>query len=442
MSGPPALSTSLLLLGLLAALDADARPIAIRAGSLIDPAAGTASKDQLIVVGTDGKIAAVGPRSAVKIPDDAELIDLSALSVLPGLIDAHTHLCFTFVHRGGPGSLEEEAIQQTIVDTTAHRALIGAANARAMLHAGFTTVRDVGNAGNYADTALRRAIEEHLVEGPTIVNSGKIITPLGGFGSVNADHLHLNDDDYLQADTRDELLKAVRQNVQLGAKVIKIVVEAGGDNGTYYFSPEDIRFVVEQAAKSELKVAAHCMSPTGCQNAIRGGVASIEHGFFVSDADLALMAKNKMVLVPTNFPKPMMTMMGFGRVDAFYSRLTDRLARAKKAGVPIVFGSDAFGNLPNSDRGRTALSYLGALTDAGLSPAAILRSMTTDAAKLLGVDNDRGAIRAGLAADLVATASNPLEDPHALEGIAFVMKAGVVVSAPPAVHAVATGEPR
>ena len=151
-----------------------------------------------------------------------------------------------------------------------------------MLEAGFTTIRDVGNNGNYADTALRQAIEQGIVPGPTMINAGRIIAPYGGQYHLQPERKSLGEPEYLYADTRDEMKKAIRQNIQFGALVIKIVV----DDQKYIYSAEDIKYMVEEARLAGLRIAAHCMTEHGARNAILGGVASIEHGFQMSDEAL------------------------------------------------------------------------------------------------------------------------------------------------------------
>src|SRR5262245_59956301 len=185
---------------------------AIRAGQLVDPASGATARDQIILV-EGGRITAVGP--AVPIPKDAAVVDLSKRTVLPGFFDTHTHLCLYLEPQGGQGlpALIRSLLAATAIETTAYRSIEGVANALEMLQAGFTTVRDVGNAGNYADTALRRAIEKGLVPGPTFVNAGRIIGPYGAqFHGIPPERADITIPEYLYADSPDEIVKAVREN--------------------------------------------------------------------------------------------------------------------------------------------------------------------------------------------------------------------------------------
>jgi len=402
----------------LSAAVSQAQIIAIQAGRLVDPATGAAPEDQVILV-EDGLIQAVGADLA--IPAGATVIDLSDQSVMPGLFDAHTHMCLN-VKRERHAS---NSFFTTLLDPTGYRAIQGVANARAMLHAGFTTIRDVGNAGNYADTDLRHAIEEGLVPGPTMQNSGRIIAPFGGQWQLQPEKRELGDPEYLYADTRDELKKAIRENIHFGATVIKIVV----DDQPYLYSPEDIRFIVEEAEKAGLKVAAHCWTEQGARNAIAAGVASIEHGPDMPD-DLLRLAKEKGVyLVGTELTEMPLYEPGDlteQQVRDLHEQFIDRLRRAYHLDVPMAFGSDVVFVTDGYTRGTAALTYLENFRKAGVPAPYALKMMTTNAAELMGLSDERGAARPGLAADLIAMPANPLDDLRALHDVSFVMKDGVV----------------
>src|ERR1700722_2571761 len=202
-----------------------------------------------------------------------------------------------------------------------------------MLAAGFTTVRDVGNAGNYADSALREAIENGLVPGPTMLNAGRIITPYGGQFHLQPQRPELGEPEYFFADSHDEMRKAVRENIHYGAKVIKIVV----DDQPYIYSADDIRFIVQEANAAGLKVAAHCWTHQGARNAAEAGVASIEHGFAMTDDDIKLAQKNHVVLVGTEFTELAARAMG---EPEWHGIFVDRLRRAYKIGITMAFGTD------------------------------------------------------------------------------------------------------
>ena len=390
---------------------------AIKAGKLVDPETGTTLSNQVILV-EGGKIKSVG--AGLTIPAGAFLIDLSNFTVLPGLFDAHTHLCETTVEERDARHL----FFTSILDPTSYRAIQGVANARAMLESGFTTVRDVGNNGNYADTALRVSIEEGLVPGPTVINAGRIIAPFGGQFYLQPERRELGEPEYFFADTQDEMKKAVRENIHFGAKVIKIVV----DDQPYIYSVEDIKFIVAEAARAGLKVAAHCMTEQGARNAAEGGVASIEHGFRMSDEALQIAKRNSVVLVGTEFPEKAAEYLGLPPTVAlqFHNVFIDRLKRAYRVGVTMAYGTDTFFKVAGETRGTLAISYIDSFVEAGVPAKDTLRIMTINAARLLGVDKQRGAIKPGLAADIIATPENPLDNINTLKRVSFVMKNGKV----------------
>lgn len=394
---------------------AHAQLIAIKAGKLVDAETGTTAADQIILV-ENGRIKAVG--AGLPIPPGASVVDLSRQVVLPGLFDAHSHLC----QMTSPGN--RDLFTTDIKQSTAYRALVGAANAKAMLDAGFTTVRDVGNSGRYADTSLRHAVEQGLVPGPTIINAGRIIAPFGGQYHLQPDRPELGHPEYFFADTRDEMTKAVRENIHFGALVIKIVV----DDQRYVYSADDIRFIVEEARRAGVRVAAHCMTEQGARNAALGGVASIEHGFRMSDEALELAKKNNVVLVGTDFTVPAAEALGLPPEVArkFHAVFVDRLKRAHRIGVTMAYGTDTFAEVEGQTRGTMAISFIDSFVEAGIPARDILKIMTANAAALLGVEKQRGAIRPGQFADIIATPENPLDDIQTLKRVSFVMKDGKV----------------
>jgi len=410
----------LVLLG--AARAATAQVTAIRAGLLVDPAAGTTARDQVILV-EKGKITAVGSAASTPIPPGASVLDLSKRTVLPGFFDAHTHLCLNLDTQEGAGlpALLRSLLGATAIETTAYRSIEGVANAREMLRSGFTTVRDVGNAGNYADTALRRAIEDGLVPGPTVVNAGRIIGPYGGqYHGLPPERADIAIPEYLYADTPDEIRKAVRENVAFGAKVIKIAV----DDQPYLYSVDDVKIFVREAAAAGVKVAAHCATDEGSRVAAEGGVASVEHGYRASNPTLQIMKAKGVYLVGTDFTVQASKAMG---MDDYHPLVVDRLKRAYQIGVPVAFGTDVVFVKEGETRGTLSIEFITSFVEAGVAPRLILQALTVNAAKLLGMEKERGAIAPGFAADIVATPDNPLEKIDTVRHVAFVMKDGKVV---------------
>jgi imidazolonepropionase-like amidohydrolase len=391
---------------------------AIRAGRLVDPETGRESRNQIILV-EGQKIKAVGAN--VEVPAGARVVDLSASTVLPGLFDAHTHLCMTVDMQRDAGNY----YYTTLNDPDSFRAVQGVANARAMLESGFTTVRDVGNEGNYACVSVARAIERGMIQGPTMLTAGRIIAPFGGQFHLQPNRRETGEPEYFFADTRDEIRKAVRENAHFGAQVIKIVV----DDQRYIYSVEDIKIVIEEAKRAGLKVAAHCWTREGAHNAAEAGVASIEHGNHISDEDLQLARRNNVTLVFTPFPEWVLKVFRQPpeAAAAEYRDEIDRLRAGHRAGVQIAFGTDAADDIKNYTRGTQAITWVDSYTAAGLAPRDILKAMTTNAARLLGVEKERGAIAPGMYADIIATQGNPLEDIGALKQVSFVMKYGAVV---------------
>jgi imidazolonepropionase-like amidohydrolase len=385
-----------------------AQVTAIRAGRLIDPDAGTAATNQAILV-EKGHITAVG--ADVRIAAGATVIDLSRATVLPGLFDAHAHLCMTVLPKRDAGNY----YYTTLNDPDSFRAIQGAANAKAMLEAGFTTVRDVGNEGNYACVSLRRAIDLGFVPGPTMITAGRIIAPYGGQFFLQPEKRDLATPEYFFADSRDEMRRGVRENAHYGALVIKIVV----DDQRYIYSADDIRFLKDEAAVAGLKLAAHAWTAQGAHNAAEAGVASIEHGPRLSDEDLQLAKRNNVVLVGTDY-------LSIGD-SANHGVWIDRLKRAYRIGVIMAYGTDATEYVPGQSRGALAIRGIEPWIEAGIPPRALIQALTTNAARLLGVDKERGALRQGLAADIIATADNPLDGAAALKHVVFVMKEGAVV---------------
>src|SRR5579864_5803148 len=231
-----------------------AQVIAIRVGHLINPETGTTAANQVILVDS-GKFTSIGGNAA--IPQGAEVIDLSEYYISPGLVDAHNHLALTYKKDPENNSY----YLTTVMDSTAIRAIQAVSNGISMMNTGFTVVRDLGNAANYADTALRVAIDQGWIPGPTVINSGIIIGGMGGQFFPVPERASLVYPEYLDADTPGEIVKAVRRNVLYGAKVIKIMVDAK----PYGYTVDEMKLFIAEAAKSGMKVAGHVQPPAGAR---------------------------------------------------------------------------------------------------------------------------------------------------------------------------------
>ncbi len=409
----------LLIAVLLFAAPALAQTTAIRAGNLIDPATGAVAKSQIILV-KDGKITEIGP--AVKIPAGATVVDLSNAWVMPGLMDAHTHMTL-----GSPGELFLEG--EYLKASSALRALNGLRNVQNVLEAGFTALKDIGNDANYTAIDIRRAIERGWFAGPTMLTTGKIIAPFGGQShGIPPEMGPFWRFEYQDADTPDEVRKAVRQNIYYGANAIKLVA----DNSPFYYSEEEIRAAVSEAHKAGLTVAVHVMGGQAARNVILGGADSVEHGFDLSDELLQLMKAKGTVLVGTDYPFEHLKAMGTAGgiippAEITSKNILNRLRSAHKIGVKMAFGTDVITELPGKSRSDMMLDYLAVWTEAGVPPGEILKAMTTNVAELFAWKGQRGAIATGQAADIIATPANPLENIQALRKVQFVMKDGKVV---------------
>ena len=395
---------------------------AVRAAHLLDVRSGTLIDEAVVLIQAE-RITAAGSRLA--IPPGAKIIDLGDKTLLPGLIDAHTHLT------GNPDDAGYSSLGISVPRST----LSGAKNARLTLKAGFTTVRNVG-ADAYADIGLRDAINDGDVPGPRISASGPALGITGGHCD---DTLHAPEYKSVAggvADGVDEVIKRTRQNIKYGADVIKIcatggVLSLGDDPRASQYSLEEMKAIVTEAHRLGRKVAAHAHGGDGIRLAVLAGVDSIEHGSFIDDAGIKLMKEHQTWLVPTVYlgdwlienaeaiklPKQMLA-----KAKVVLPTARINIARAINAGVPIAFGTDA----AVYPHGLNAREFA-VLVKLGMTPLQAIRSATLNASQLLGWTDKVGTIEAGKFADLIAVDGDPLKDVTTLERVRWVMKGGDVV---------------
>jgi len=411
----------LLLAGLAGPACAAERPIAIRAGQLIDTVAGRLAGAQLIIV-RDGVIADVGPD--VPAPADARLIDLGAYTVLPGLMDAHTHLTIDQRNQDPLAELEH---------TAAERAFGAIPNARAVLLAGFTTVRDLGSYRALVDVALRDAIKRGDVIGPRMYVAGAYLTIAGGAGAVTgfAPDVTLPWDlRYGAANSPSEVRERVRMLAGQRVDLIKMfatgaVLTHNSNPAGREATPEELTAGADEARNFGLKLAVHAHGAEGIKAAIRAGAASIEHGTLMDDEGRALMKQHGTYLVPT---LEVRDCVGTNYPPEFVAKaqqiMTAQLANFRKAvnaGVKIGFGTD-IGVCPFGTNARE----FSLMVENGMTPMRAIQAATTADADLLGVSPQLGSITKGKLADIIAVRGDPLRDVRVLEDVRFVMKEGRV----------------
>jgi len=405
--------------------------IAIKAGRVIDVKGGIARENQTIIIEGD-RIKAVG--SNLTIPDGARVIDLSHSTVLPGMIDCHTHLLQNY--DGALGGDDPNMVLTVTRLGTTRRALLGAAMGREDLEAGITTVRDLGNSGWNGDVALRDAVNAGWVVGPRINASTRALSAAGGqFGEVSAEAQKIIEQEYVVISGVEEARRAVRQAFYDGADCIKVIV----NTGSRVVSLDEMKVIVEEAHRVNNKVAAHAIGDQATRIAAEAGVDSIEHAYVVPDDVLKIMAEKKIFLVPTDYPAEFYFNLRPGTMTAerkkqaetvikfFTDGSRDRLARAIKAGVRIAAGSDEYYQLAGKTRGQASLLIFRAYAESGMTPMEIIRATTINAAELLGWQQRVGSIEPGYFADLIAVEGDPLKDITELERVKFVMKGGTLI---------------
>lgn len=406
----------------------DTVPTVIRAGRLFDSEAGAFLPARELLV-RDGRIAEVAER--VTRPANARVVDLSRFTVMPGLIDAHTHLLYLESPTGG---LTMENVKALVAEGLPLRALHGAARARTFLEAGITSVRDLGNSGRFGDVALRDAIADGSVDGPRMFVSGPGLSSVGGqFPGLKPGYEQIAADEYAIVHDAAGAADLVRQNVTHGATVIKIYSNNTPNVG--YLTVEEMRAIVAAAALHGVPVAAHATNDGAVYRAALAGVNSIEHAYQVADSTLALMAAKGVTLVPTDIDSvsflrylslanPTARPEG-GQVSRYLASLRDRLMRAVRAGVTITAGSDNYLDL-QMPQGAAAKRNLASYRAAGMTAVQVLQAATINDAKLLRMEGRLGVLKSGAFADIIAVDGDPATDFSAIERVRFVMKAGTI----------------
>jgi len=399
--------------------------VLIKAGKLLDVRKGAYIQNAGVLVEGD-RITEVGVLTDVQphAPKDARIVDLSHYSVLPGLIDCHTHLMARFA------DVDDAYLLALAKETQAYRALEGAANARLTLHAGFTSVRDVESEGSgYADVALRDAIRQGLVEGPRMQVATRGIAAVGQYNPF-----HLSPD-LVNFPTGAQMIsgvedarRAVREQIGNGADLIKVYADWNHPTLTF----EELLVIVDEAHKAGIKVAAHATTPDGIRNAVNAGADSIEHGHEADQKAMDLIKKNNVFLVPTvgvidewadHFTPTRGSPNDRKWLDDFLQSIQHELQMARTLGIRIAAGSDAS---RAKEQGKNALELTG-LVRRGFSPIEAIRAATTTAAELMSWQDRVGAIEPGKYADLIAVDGDPLADVSILQHVKVVIKGGEVV---------------
>ena len=399
------------------------RVVVVKAARLIDGQGGGPVADAVVVI-EDDRIARVGSR--LPVPEAAEVIDLGGATLLPGLIDCHTHLT------GQPGdNYYEDIFRRSPIDY----AVVAHVYARRTLEAGFTTIRDLG-AGELIDIALRNAINRGEIPGPRMQVATLAVSATGGHGDLSGFSPYLLFKGLSGiADGVDEIRKLVRREVKYGADVIKVAATAGvlseeDSVGAPQFSQEELDALVVEAHMWERRVAAHAHGTEGIKRAIRAGVASVEHASFIDDEGIE-MARQKgtwlvMDIYNDDYIMAEFARKGYPEKIIEKERLVGQTQRqnfrkAVAAGAKVAFGSDA-GVYPHGWNGK----QFAKMVEWGMTPTQAIRAATIDAAELLGWRDRVGSIETGKFADLIAVRGDPLTDVTELERVSFVMKGGIV----------------
>lgn len=426
MRTPVRIAALILIAGAAGAMRLPGQSTVLRCGTLIDAISEAPLRDIGIQIVGD-RIGSVGPFRDAET-GDARVIDLSERTCLPGLIDAHAHIL-----------IETDDYQvDHLRRSSAYKALRGLDVVRRMLDAGWTTIRILGDADvHYAHLDVRTAIEEGRFRGPRIHGAGHYLSITGGGGDLNfLGPEHEVTADGLVVDGVDQIRRAVREEVKYGSDWIKVLasgamMSAGDDPASAHFSVEELETMVEEAARLGVPVAAHAHSAEGIKQAVRAGVRTIEHGTFIDDEGIRLMAERGVYLVPTIYVGDYsLEERAESAAQAKMNELTRRyrashmeaIGRAIRAGVVVVVGTDYVG-FPV----RQGVREFSRLVEAGLTPMEAIRAGTIRNAELLGREDELGSIETGKLADIIAVPGDPLRDLAVLEDVRFVMLDGDVV---------------
>jgi len=402
--------------------------IFIKAGKLYDSKNSELLENKIIQI-QGSKISSI--REDEPLPENSQVIDLSEYTVLPGLIDAHTHVLFS---QEANEDFAEHSVHSLTMESDGLRVLRGAKRAKSYLDVGITSIKDIGNSGLYLDVALRDAINEETTEGPRIFASGPILAADGGqiYGLL-PEHQDIIDLEYRIIKSPEDAKNAVREHVNQNVDLIKICAD-NIPNKTY-LTVDEIKSIVQTAHSYGLKVTTHCVTNQSAWNAIEGGVDGIEHGFNLADSTLVRMAEEQIFLVPTENSRSYMEtyakLAGYqdnemGWIDGYMNRLQNRLSRAMDKGVQIVAGSDNYTDI-NVSRGESSKDMFRYYFEAGMKPLDILQSSTYFSAYQLNREDKIGYLTVGAYADIIAVKGD-IEDDFlsALQNIVFVMKDGKI----------------
>jgi imidazolonepropionase-like amidohydrolase len=412
------------------------RKYLITAGKLFDSETGQFKTNMAILV--NGRfIESVIPLKELtaKEKEESILIDLSKYTLLPGLIDVHTHLLNREVIYPGNELAGLDMGKVLTLEGDSYRALYGAARAKAYLEAGITAVQDLGNSGQFGDIALRRAIKERLVPGPRMRCAGPGLSTEGGqMPGLIYKHRDLINDEYRIVKSADDAVQAVRENIAQGADIIKIYANNTPNNTM--LSVEEIKAIVREAHRYSVRVTAHATNNQAVYNAVIGGVDGIEHGYQVEDSTLELMAKKGVILVPTDGDSISNVQYAHlsnpddksfpGELMAFQKTLTDRLQRAIRKGVIIAAGSDDYLDLkmPFAEPSkRTLIGYY----ESGVPIPQILQFATINASRQLNWSKKIGILKQGYLADILAVENDLDKNIYAIMQVHFVMKDGSII---------------